>query len=287
MYSAFDPEFKMDELYHYGRKGMKWYQHIYGPVQSIAKYAKKAGSKISEAKASHDEKKQANFEKKKEQVIRSGDAKTIRKYQNNLTDDELKRAYNRLNNTPKDPDQKQGKEFVKQNSNVSASDMLKKFSDLATNIENTYKAVDKVVGVVNDAKKYTPEERAKAAKIKDIMANMKVKDVIDNPALLSDKQMQDLNNRHSNFTKLKERYEKENTPVKQDVTTPLAAYLKTQESSGKLTSYKKDYKEYERVNNMISSMGSSKGKGKNGGIYATKDDLRNLINEAMEENRNN
>jgi len=29
-----------DELYHFGRKGMKWYQHIFGPVQNGAKYSK-------------------------------------------------------------------------------------------------------------------------------------------------------------------------------------------------------------------------------------------------------
>ena len=86
-----------EELYHYGRQGMKWYQHIYGPVQSIAKYAQKAGSKISNAKASHDAKAEAKWEKKKEKIIRSGDAKKVQKYFSKLTDDELKRADNRIN----------------------------------------------------------------------------------------------------------------------------------------------------------------------------------------------
>lgn len=58
-------EIYTEELYHYGRKGMKWYQHIYGPVQSIAKYAKKAGSKMADAKANHDAKEEAKWEKKK------------------------------------------------------------------------------------------------------------------------------------------------------------------------------------------------------------------------------
>lgn len=30
-----------NELMHYGRRGMKWYQHIYGEFQSGAKYSKK------------------------------------------------------------------------------------------------------------------------------------------------------------------------------------------------------------------------------------------------------
>lgn len=33
-----------DFLMHYGRRGMKWYQHVYGEVQSQAKYASKGGS---------------------------------------------------------------------------------------------------------------------------------------------------------------------------------------------------------------------------------------------------
>lgn len=35
-----------DELYHYGRQGMKWYHHIFGPVQKIGKYASKGASKL-------------------------------------------------------------------------------------------------------------------------------------------------------------------------------------------------------------------------------------------------
>lgn len=34
-------ESSRDDLYHYGRKGMKWYQHIFGETQSHAQYAKK------------------------------------------------------------------------------------------------------------------------------------------------------------------------------------------------------------------------------------------------------
>lgn len=37
-------EIDQDFLEHYGREGMKWYQHIYGKEQSHAKYATKKGS---------------------------------------------------------------------------------------------------------------------------------------------------------------------------------------------------------------------------------------------------
>lgn len=39
-YGFWAPSLRPDELMHYGRLGMKWYQHIFGPVQAGAKYAK-------------------------------------------------------------------------------------------------------------------------------------------------------------------------------------------------------------------------------------------------------
>lgn len=274
-----------EELYHYGRKGMKWYQHIYGPMQSIAKYAKKVGSKLSDAKASHDEKQKVKDEQKKEEIIRSGDAKLIRKNQDKLSDAELKRAFDRLKNTPNDSDQKQkqGQDFADKKGSVKAKDLINAFSEFANDVDKAYKAVDKLVGVKNDIKKYTKEEREKTAKINDIMSNLKIKEALDNPALLSDKQWKDLNDRHNNFTKLKERYEKENAPAKQNINTPLAAYLKTQESSSKPTSYK-SYKEYDRISNMISSMNVNQGKGKGKGQgNISKDDLRNIVSEVFDD----
>ena len=40
----YDPEDIGDYLAHYGRKGMKWYQHIFGRLQSHAKYTKQRKS---------------------------------------------------------------------------------------------------------------------------------------------------------------------------------------------------------------------------------------------------
>ena len=40
----YEPTDIQDYLAHYGRKGMKWYEHIFGRYQSNSKYAKKGGS---------------------------------------------------------------------------------------------------------------------------------------------------------------------------------------------------------------------------------------------------
>ena len=279
-----------EELYHYGRKGMKWYQHIYGPVQSVAKYAKKVGSKLSDAKASHDEKQKAKWEEKKESIIRSGDAKTIRKNQDKLSDAELKRAFDRLKNTPNDPEQKQkqGQDFVNKKGSIKAHDLIKAFSDVASDIDTAYKAVDKLAGIRKDIQKYTPEGRAKQAKIDDIMRNLKVKEVIDNPSLLNGKQMGDLKKAYKDYIDIKDNYEKQNAPAKTN-DSPLSMFSKTQQGTKQYTSYK-DFKEYNRINNMISSMssnqnqgkGKGKGKGNNQQTY-NKDEIERFINDTIDE----
>ena len=45
MIALYQRPFRSDELYHYGRKGMKWYQSIYGSVKGTKNYVK---SKIEE-----------------------------------------------------------------------------------------------------------------------------------------------------------------------------------------------------------------------------------------------
>ena len=85
-----------EELMHYGRLGMKWYQHIFGPIQSGAKYAQKTGQKLANAKKAHDAKEEAKWKANKEKIIRSGDPSKIRKYQTRMTDDELRRAETRI-----------------------------------------------------------------------------------------------------------------------------------------------------------------------------------------------
>lgn len=165
-----------DELMHYGRLGMKWYQHIFGPVQSGAKYAQKAGSKIASAKATHDAKAEAKWEKKKEKVIRSGDPAKVRKYQTRMTDDELRRADNRIAERNKldkatGHEAKQAQNFVNQNANKTSVDLFKEFGNVANNISNTYNSFDKIMTTLDSAKKYTPEAQARAKYVKDAIKN--------------------------------------------------------------------------------------------------------------------
>ena len=192
-------EIYTEELYHYGRKGMKWYQHIYGPVQSIAKYAKKAGSKMADAKANHDEKAAAKWEVKKEKIIRSGNAKAVRKISDKLTDDELRRADNRINEKNRLDSmtgrQQQGQQ--NQNNNQQKykepSDLLNDFNKFANTAVNTYNNIDKIIKTVDDLQKYTPEGRAKAAEKKRIIGENDVDAFLSNLSMFNDNEKKAFN----------------------------------------------------------------------------------------------
>lgn len=76
-----------NELYHFGRKGMKWYQHIFGDEDSRAKYASsyQQGSKISSDARSV--------------VGSAGRIKNISKQKDvsKMSDEELRSIINRMN----------------------------------------------------------------------------------------------------------------------------------------------------------------------------------------------
>ena len=73
------------ELKHYGREGMKWYQHIFGD--------KNKGSKKSK---SGNESEEDRIERRKKEVASSRSAKKVYENANLFSDQELQRIYNRI-----------------------------------------------------------------------------------------------------------------------------------------------------------------------------------------------
>lgn len=79
----------MSELMHYGRKGMKWYQHIFGEIDKRAAYAS-AKLKAASEKAKANREAERLVERDKKTV---SSAKALR----SLSTDELKARIDRLN----------------------------------------------------------------------------------------------------------------------------------------------------------------------------------------------
>lgn len=253
------------ELYHYGRKGMKWYQHIYGPVQSVAKYAKKAGSKMAEAKQKHDTKAEAKWEAKKEKVIRSGNAKAIRKISDKLTDDELRRADNRINEKNRLDSmagrQQQGQQFVKQQGNQNSTDFINDFNSFVNKATSTYNSIDKLVKTYDDIQKYMPENRAKAAEKKKTVDNLLVSEFLAHPERYNSKEAKDFENKLKSFKNIKELADQAG-----------ALGPPPPQSSNNSGGKKKKNNNNNNNNN-------------NNGI--TEDDIVDLINSILEDQRNN
>lgn len=85
-----------NELMHYGRRGMKWYQHIYGEFQSGAKYSKKGtAAKPTGKKTTALERAKA---KKASDEAASKRPKKPEDPVKKLSDQELQNRINRLRN---------------------------------------------------------------------------------------------------------------------------------------------------------------------------------------------
>ena len=65
----FNMDASVDELYHYGRKGMKWYQNIYAEAKNVrTKLKRRAALK----KARETRKKNVEEEKKRQELLKKG-----------------------------------------------------------------------------------------------------------------------------------------------------------------------------------------------------------------------
>lgn len=132
-----------DVLYHYGRKGMKWYQNIFGKKSSAAK-----------AKSSED-KKEETIEEKKARILKSHSAEKVYKNKDLFTDKELQEAFLRLNmerNIKNLIPEKvsKGKKFLK-----TYSDTGKTVKELVDTTESFYNSAMKVKKLLDATKKAT------------------------------------------------------------------------------------------------------------------------------------
>ena len=68
----YDPVDIEDYFAHYGRKGMKWYEHIFGRLQAHAKYAKEKRQSKKELRKNMEQKiKKSNYKKLSDEELKS------------------------------------------------------------------------------------------------------------------------------------------------------------------------------------------------------------------------
>ena len=167
MNEVYETQFS-DELYHYGRKGMKWYQNIFtkGKERKRKKQRQEALEKARKAKVEKKQKEEAEQEldKAKQKAIKSGDSREILKYKDRMTTQELRdasdraRMINDLNSmAPKQVDK--GKEFanmmLKEVVGAAAKDVSKQLvkSGMTYAANNLLKLDDELKVYTNNKKK--------------------------------------------------------------------------------------------------------------------------------------
>ena len=82
-----------NELYHYGRKGMKWYQNIFSSRSERIR-RKQQQANLEKARQARTAKKE--LEAKKERILKSGKPKDILKNKNLFSNEELQKAIDRF-----------------------------------------------------------------------------------------------------------------------------------------------------------------------------------------------
>lgn len=161
-----------DVLMHYGRKGMKWYQSIYGGVNKIGGKTKNKKGSPQQSKDATSAKKEQTEQKRKEQreqakkeALSKGSASDILKYKGELTNDEMKKAIDRLVLEKRLSELSDTKRVSKGKSAVTKwlKESSKKIAvdtsvDIASQLFKYY-AVRGVNGVVGDTAVYTNNKR--------------------------------------------------------------------------------------------------------------------------------
>lgn len=92
------PEYGDDVLMHYGRKGMKWYQHIFSAAETAGRAVTSGAKTVYKTgqKARND-----RIEKAKNNAINTGDYEKIKKYERYMSDADLKKAQTRMESNAK------------------------------------------------------------------------------------------------------------------------------------------------------------------------------------------
>lgn len=143
-----------DELCHYGRKGMKWYQNVFtsGRERSVkrkrAKNLKKArkakAKKVEEAKKAAEE--QANLEAEKRKAIETGSASDVMKFKGKYTAAEMQYISTRLN-WERNMSDLQAKEVA--SGKAKADDIMSRVGKMTDHVNTGAKAWNTFANVYN------------------------------------------------------------------------------------------------------------------------------------------
>jgi hypothetical protein len=144
--------YSKDELYHHGKKGMKWGRRLYqnpdGSLTPLGRirygYKKKQAMKKRQQTIETKKKTAAEIAAEKDRILKSRSAAELYKNAHLFSDQELNQAYQRLNLERNiknliPAEVSKGKEFVKK-----ATDTTKTVGDLVNNTTNLYNNVAKV-----------------------------------------------------------------------------------------------------------------------------------------------
>lgn len=164
------------ELYHYGRKGMKWYQNIFTKHKERVAAKKKRKAEKEKAEA---EKRKVDVAEQKEKIRNSRSAEQVYKNAHLFTDKELNEIYNRLNtenNIKKLIPEKvnKGKKFVEKVADTTQS--IGTLVNNTTTMVNKFKDFGKLFGGDAKSAKSAPKSADNTNKSKSKDSTNKVKD---------------------------------------------------------------------------------------------------------------